>query len=128
MAGGALRGHAWRVLWCHRSVVLLLVTCHALYRGTRVLTIDVAVCADPCKMRPRQRKRRLVVIERRRTPPSRRMAPCTICRETRTMLRIGRRIVLCHVTRGTLHRNPNVLTRCVAVRTDLRQVSTRQSE
>ena len=81
-----------------RYIVLLLVARHALYRGTRILTVDVTLRADSGKMCTGQRKRRPVVIERRRTPGGGRMAPCTVRRETRTMLRIRRRIVLCYVT------------------------------
>ena len=81
MAGGTLRGHARRVLRCHGSVVLLLVARQALCRGTRVLTVDVTLRADSGKMCPGQRKRRLVVIKRRRTPGGGRMAPCTVRRE-----------------------------------------------
>ena len=54
------------------------------------------------------------------------MARSTAGREARTVLGVRRCIVLCHVTGGTLRRNPNVLTRCVAIRTEPRQVSARQ--
>ena len=61
-----------------RCAVLLLVACYALYRGTRVLIVYVTVGVHSSKMCPRQRKCRLVVIERRRTPRSGRVAPCTV--------------------------------------------------
>lgn len=74
MTNRAIRRESRRdVIWIRGAVVVLHVATGAYCRKRRVVIVDVTTCARCSYMRSCQRKRGVVVIERRRTPCRRRV-------------------------------------------------------
>ena len=84
VAGGARRRKACRnVVRIRRPSVVGLVAAVAIRGETRVVVLHVATRARNRGVRARQRERRVVVIERRRTPRGRVVTHVALPRESR---------------------------------------------
>jgi len=85
-----------------RRFILAFITVIAVCRCPRVLPANMAARTRCARVRPRQCKRRLGVIETGRYPPCRAVADLAILRESRTlMIRVCRRVVRAQMARHT---------------------------
>jgi hypothetical protein len=101
-----------------RALVIGLVTAVAICRHARVVVVHVATGTGDCGMSPRERERRVVVIERRRLPRRGRVAQFTLLRKSRgNVIGVGGPLKILQVTRNAGRVGKTVVVVDVAGRT-----------